>query len=507
MNIKYIAYPDAILYKAKDCKEVLKQLLWGDKCEIKKESKKEVQVSVRGTIGWLKNKEEQLQEHPIMEINFVDVGQGDGCHIHTPGNKVVVIDAGKGYEMYNFLAWRYNNFKDRAAIHAAIISHPDQDHYGGFAHFYKPKHEYLSDKKIKIKNLLHNSIVDRGSEKIGKVPNKDLTELISGYHELKGLIAKNKKGKYLEVMEGLSSMVESPKNNKSNKHIFGIVSRGEEDGTFTLANGRRPEKIKNLSKLLSKKRGSVRFNFKVIAPIPRREGTGNRKKRYLPFFNNSSKTKNGHSIVIMLEVANKNKEKVRILLGGDLNKESQEYLMEDYERKRMGGIFSADVAKACHHGSSEVSPDFMRIVCPIATVVSSGDKEPHCHPRPDTLGLIGKTSRGDKPLIFSTELARPNFDKFGTDKKELKQAIESHKKDKEAQEYIKAVNEIRSLSAAYGTITVLTDGSRIMIAQRNEMKNLGSKKAWDLFAIERKKGKLEFVGKPRRKRRAMRRGG
>ena len=41
-----------------------------------------------------------------------------------------------------------------------------------------------------------------------------------------------------------------------------------------------------------------------------------------------------------------------------------------------------------------------------ATVVSSGDYESHSHPRPDALGAFGKHGRGERPLIFSTELAR-----------------------------------------------------------------------------------------------------
>ena len=70
------------------------------------------------------------------------------------------------------------------------------------------------------------------------------------------------------------------------------------------------------------------------------------------------------------------------------------------------GVFQCDIAKACHHGASDVLDSFLKAINPIATVISSGDQESHSHPRPDALGAFGKASRGHRPLIFSTELAR-----------------------------------------------------------------------------------------------------
>lgn len=125
-----------------------------------------------------------------------------------------------------------------------------------------------------------------------------------------------------------------------------------------------------------------------------------------------------------------------MLLGGDLNEPAEDHLMEHYTganlpalRKALKStnagqrqnsenairaavlqartVFQTDIAKSCHHGSSDFTSEFMDALNPIATVISSGDEEPHCHPRPDTLGTIGKYSRGVRSLIFSTELAAP----------------------------------------------------------------------------------------------------
>lgn len=68
--------------------------------------------------------------------------------------------------------------------------------------------------------------------------------------------------------------------------------------------------------------------------------------------------------------------------------------------------FEVDVAKSCHHGSSDFTEAFMKLVNPLATVISSGDNESFSHPRADAIGCAGKYSRGSRPLVYSTELAR-----------------------------------------------------------------------------------------------------
>jgi hypothetical protein len=71
------------------------------------------------------------------------------------------------------------------------------------------------------------------------------------------------------------------------------------------------------------------------------------------------------------------------------------------------------VAKACHHGSDDVSYEFLSAMRPAVTVISSGDNEGHDHPRPGivaasaTTGYLEITAdRIVTPLVYSTELAR-----------------------------------------------------------------------------------------------------
>jgi hypothetical protein len=153
----------------------------------------------------------------------------------------------------------------------------------------------------------------------------------------------------------------------------------------------------------------------VLGPVPE----GDRKSPMLRRFDSGTsygKTKNGHSVVLRVAYGRRT-----LLLGGDLNIPAEEFLLRHHTGKTVPPktrkesdeivaaarkVFECDVTKACHHGSADFTSLYLRSVNPIATVISSGDDEPHAHPRADSLGTIGKFARGDRPLIFSTELAR-----------------------------------------------------------------------------------------------------
>jgi hypothetical protein len=115
-------------------------------------------------------------------------------------------------------------------------------------------------------------------------------------------------------------------------------------------------------------------------------------------------------------------------------------------------VFQVDVAKACHHGAADLSTKFLTALNPVATVISSGGDEPHSHPRADALGATGLHSRGTRPLIFSTELARSHRDA-------MKRRV-----------------------AVYGTIQLRSDGHRVVLAQKLERPR-GSTQ-WDLYRLE-----------------------
>jgi hypothetical protein len=184
---------------------------------------------------------------------------------------------------------------------------------------------------------------------------------------------------------------------------------------------------------------------------------------------------------------------VRILLTGDLNTKSQQHLLKDYEGRH--DLFECDVAKACHHGSDDVSVRFLEAVKPACTIISSGDSEGHDHPRPNVVaasGLTGfKTVKKDKlitPLIFSTELARSialgkvhQVDRLN-DQNQVVEKIKGKQLDQYKTKYkitMAGARQPKSGSSkihrrrvaaktTYGLVNVRTDGKTIMCAALNE---------------------------------------
>lgn len=70
-----------------------------------------------------------LKDNQEMEINFLDVGQGDAILIEN-GHNQALIDSGRNGRVVLEKLGRAMPFWDRK-IEALVITHPDADHYGG----------------------------------------------------------------------------------------------------------------------------------------------------------------------------------------------------------------------------------------------------------------------------------------------------------------------------------------------------------------------------------------
>jgi hypothetical protein len=162
--------------------------------------------------------------------------------------------------------------------------------------------------------------------------------------------------------------------------------------------------------------------------------------RVLKWFTDSSHTINGHSVVLKITYGSRS-----LILGGDLNTEAEDFLISHYGD---GNPFRCDVAKSCHHGSSDFTTEFLGKLRPFATVISSGDNESYSHPRADAIGCAGKYSRGTRPKVFSTEIAR-SMDASG--------------------------------DILYGLINLRCDGQRIYMSQMKE-KSTGAD-IWDSYQV------------------------
>jgi beta-lactamase superfamily II metal-dependent hydrolase len=484
--MSFAAYPSVVVYKTpgdRSKRNAVQHLIWGD--WIKELGPREgdwVKVNARRKIGWIHKND--IQGNRLLELDFVDIGQGDGCLVGTPEGKVFLVDAGEGDNLYRFLSWRFDRFKEPLVLESAIISHPDKDHFGGL--------KYLADEeKISFGSIFHNGIVERaGKNSFGTVIKqgniKYLADVIVDRQQLLGILddpLKRGKKVYANLL----------KKALDTGRITDIRMLCSEDGFLPGYEEGKTLKIQ------------------VLGPVPEKGPHG---ERMLRRFGSDGETVNGHSVILRLCYGN-----IVIMLGGDLNVPSEKYLLSHYtgldpdpttpdEEERLISFarrtFESDIAKACHHGSADLCERYLQAVNSMATVISSGDNESYSHPRPDALGAIGKYGRGMRPLIFSTELARSAKEiikhpyLFRREIRDLAKQLDlaETEADKELirKKLEKAMMQLERSIAVYGMINVRTDGEKAIVAQKLERPRSKAEK-WDIYELEPgPDGKLCYKG-------------
>lgn len=492
----FAGYPATVVFSEPGGKKALEQLLWGDFVGVLGEEKDGwVKVSTRHvSAGWVRKSE--IRKERLLEVIFVDIGQGDGSLVVTPGDKHILIDAGQGDNFIRFLRWRYPQFARERAFESIVISHPDADHYAGFKELFGE-----GCPKVTVGTIYHNGIVERNAESkpatLGPRVKEDgvnyLTDVVKDQARLAQLLSDPAASKKKAYPTMLKEALECTR-------VKDIRMLCEEDKHMP---GYAP--------------GEDKFGvtIEVLGPVVEPDAAGNPRLRWFGGSSEIGPTKNGHSVVLRLRYRN-----VSLLLGGDLNIPSEKLLLghhtggmtippETDEDRRLlveaaRKVFGVDVAKSCHHGSSDFSELFLDAVNPIATVISSGDEEPHAHPRADTLGTIGKFSRGARPLIFGTELSRsaseaiknPNTvrEQFRNARRKIEEAKTPEARDKALKAFEKLVGTINRSIGTYGAVNVRTDGERVVIAYKIETVTRKDK-MWDIYKLEPEGGVLRFKSK------------
>ena len=497
---RYAGYPSAKLYDD-DRKTQTHHLLWGDWIRLEgAEDDGWVPVRARGTNGWMRA--EDLQEERLLEIVFVDVGQGDGALVVTPKDKHLVIDAGEGDNMYRYLRWRYNEFKNTWHFEAAVITHPDQDHYYGFKKLFE-------EPNVHFGTIYHNGIMEERDEPLGP------SAMSGGVKYLTG-IAENKQ--HLEDFLADEPRWRHPTKPQYDKRYPTLLNAA-------LTNGRVGD-VRMLSVNQSQRHGDRGYlpgygpgrelSIEVLGPVDEPDANGKTRLRWFRDRPDGGsydvgKTKNGHSVILRLQYRD-----VSLLLGGDLNTSAEMFILQHYagideppssavdEQQLAEGarvMLESDIAKCCHHGSDDFSDAFLRAVISVGTIISSGDQESHAHPRCDTLGAIGLYGRGWRPLIMSTELMRSTRERepealavrIGR-LREMRDRETDPEKLKQANDLLDQVsNELLKRNVTvYGAINLRTDGRRAVLAYMLEQPK--RKKRWDIYRLEtRGNGPLGYV--------------
>ena len=444
----------------------------------------------------LKVRRDHTTDDRPLEVVFVDVGQGDGCVLITPERdareRVIVIDAGKGPHMGDFLESRFGSYRKGFRFHAAVITHPDEDHYGGFGPIFAANKGRPANQKIKFDVLYHSGLVERAVpgtfEKVGGV-SKDPTV---GESFCENLV--------LSDAEMRAAFAGPPGNFSYPAMIKDAIDHGGV-GEFRM--------LSTLHGMFEDSRtwvpdfapSSARdYSIEVLGPWTEPGGAKGQRLRRLGDY---GKTKNGHSVILKLHYND-----VRVIFGGDLNAPAERFLLQNYggasswpteplARETMLATarprFRAEVLKVCHHGSSDVTDEFLEAVNPAAFVISSGDEEGHVHPRPDLLGRLGKFGRGDAPVLLSTELQRSTRDR--EDAKlvaDLKSNIAKQLVDATPARQAEIDAAIDKLGGSNvdvdGAIYLKTDGKRLICAFKKEVGS--ATKKWFYFEYAVIDGKL-----------------
>jgi beta-lactamase superfamily II metal-dependent hydrolase len=401
-------------------KIVLTVLAWGDPIKVGPSTTDGISVTVKARIlqqdgsikhvdrpGFVSKKAKFLNpsNHGVVKFSVVDVQQGDGSVLETPGGQIVLIDGGETQMYARYLAARYPSTSSETPLEIAaiVVTHGDADHFVGLQQIHESETNAKPHKRLFIHpaRVYHNGLVKRPS-------SKKLEEILG---------ATRKKGSelYITGLENDLRQVSDSEMNLPFKRWKAALNHWTNHGPIAIQR-------------LSDKTNGNEFSFlsgdeitvEVLGPIeekldgitalpmlrtpskelPEDEGEPLGANAELSASYSDSHTINGHSVVLRITHGN-----IRLLLTGDLNAEAEAKLVK---RSKAGSIsLSADMLKAPHHGSADFSPAFLDEVKPVVSVISSGDeneRKEYIHPRATLVGALGRYSRVPRPLIFVTEM-------------------------------------------------------------------------------------------------------
>lgn len=410
----------------------------------------------------------------LLEVTFIDVQQGDATLVRTPDRRTLLIDGGEGKFVARMLAANFpgTGGGNPFPIDALVVTHGDADHFYGLIHLANSVKDSRPRKRFfaRVRRFYHNGLVKAGRRDGKAAPLKESFGSFQDVGKSTYALdlwddprqAADKSDTFREWDTALSSLLAN--DGTVRRLVFG------DDAAF---DDFRPE-----------------LDVRVLGPIE--SSVGGRPA--LEFLRNekgaksASHTINGHSIVLTMKYGD-----VNFMLGGDLNIDSQERLRQHLRNLPHPINLRSEILKVPHHGSHEFDPEFLALIQPVVSVVSSGDEsvmKEYVHPRANLMAALGRYSRGREPLVFSTELAA-FFAYRGPIQPEW------HREDDTGKLALLPKNERRALFQAFerlvfGAVRVRTDGHRVLVAVESASKSIKEAYAFTVDAT----GQVEPQHKP-----------
>ncbi len=504
------------------------ELLWGDRVRRLRddqtgdfiEQSGRWKVKARGREGWIEPA--ALGGRSLLEFYFIDVGQGDGVLIKTPDNRHILVDGGwprkkqpTGKNASDFVDWKfmkdYETELGAIELDAIVCSHNDQDHYGGLwdlldsTQWRDGDDVELDAGAVLVEDIYHAGVSwwRPGDKTLGPVVEREIDTDGDGTPETTKFLTQLL-GDRASVEHGIRTDIPADERLQGEWADFLRECAAAKTGDGT------PTPIHRLSATdghlpgfgpsqAAAPAGAVDEPVVfVLAPVEFEVDGAPALRR----FGGSSKNTNGNSILMRVDLGD-----FRVLLTGDLNTKSQGALLRDYRDTE--DVFECDVAKACHHGSDDVSFSFLERMKPQVTIISSGDSEGHDHPAPEVIAASAitgwKTVENDKlktPLIYCTELARSVEVGLIVGVDDLDEAVQPPTETPLEHERLRATakvtfagdlhprtvrrrlrNRYLVTGTVYGLVNVRTDGTRLLCAALNE-----KDRTWNVTEIEAKVG-------------------
>jgi beta-lactamase superfamily II metal-dependent hydrolase len=437
--VEYLDHDTARVWKTENggrsLAELIVVLYRGDELEVLERKKAATKVRLgTGREGWVRAPL-RTTARPPLALAFIDVGQGDACLVTTPSGHRVLVDGGENKLAARYLAARF--WDETAAgkdVHfdAIVVTHGDADHFDGLSTLVLDAVAEKRDRKrirVSASRVFHNGLVKRASS----LPER---ERLGAPLDVGGRL--------------LVPLVDDPRGVKDANRPFRRwqAALNELAARTKITVARLDDQSSDAFDFL----GDVKIA--VLGPRVERlkDGSG-----ALPLLGgddgagiSAARTINGHSVVLRVTYGS-----VTALLTGDLHAQMEAELVKKKAPLR------ADVLKVPHHGSDDVSRQFIEAVEPLVSVISAGDEDArrdYLHPRANLLAMLGQSRRGAEPVVFVTNLAA--FDRWAGE------AFYAVKDGDDWKPDVSRGTFYARERTAYGIIHVRTDGKRLFVARR-----------------------------------------
>jgi beta-lactamase superfamily II metal-dependent hydrolase len=360
-----------------------------------------------------------LRNDPILRFSMVDVQQGDGMLIETPGGRLILLDGGDNQLFARHLAARFSGTTSskRLLVDGMIVTHGDADHFEGLVEIRRSETlqnttaEPNRQRKrvfIEVDRVFHNGLAKRPKKRPDGSKRKDV-EMFG--KTIPATPATNADAFCVELVDDLLTDIDDTELNKPFRNWRAALAHwnGHRQITMERVDQQRTQNFKNLFEqeagfavdvhgpIAEHVSGQARLLFLRAAAKSAEMHLSDQPAVTTSF--SASHTVNGHSITFRLGFKN-----VRFLLTGDLNQQAMARLRAAIP----AADFECEILKAPHHGSHDFDFQMLKEAKPAVSLVSSGDESAqheHIHPRATLLSALGRVSRGNTGVILITELA------------------------------------------------------------------------------------------------------